>query len=282
MELSKGVEFVSDRLNTFHDASGKVTVGVFRSRSASEAQHQFDIGAEVPADMVAIGGGGVAAEFPWGALLTASYPNRDLSAWLVSSKDHDQPNPHYLTAYAIGLQIEGMSREELLDAIYINTNESGTGQHPESSVTMPSEYSLISGGFKVEWTGYGNLATASFPDTDRSWTARSKDHNWPSPANLRVYAIGLRKNLPVGRVDVKIGSQESAVSQHPACVADVVNGYALTGGGAEAHWHTSGSLLWRLEPATTTANQEYGVSSKDHMVVEPCTITAYALGIKII
>jgi hypothetical protein len=273
---------MSDRLNTFHDASGKVTVGVFRSRSASEAQHQFDIGADVPSDMVAIGGGGVAAEFPAGALLTASYPNGDLSAWLVSSKDHEVPNPHYLTAYAIGLQIEGMSREELLDAIYITTNESGLGQHPESSASLPSEYSLVSGGFKVEWSGAGNLATASFPGTDRSWIARSKDHDIVSPANLRVYAIGLRKNLPVGQVDVKIGRQESTVSQHPSCVADVVNGYALTGGGAEAHWHTSGSLLWRLEPATTTANQEFAVSSKDHMVAEACTITAYALGIKII
>lgn len=271
----------SDRLNTFHDASGLVTVGVFRKRSPSAEQHHFDLGADVPDDMVVIGGGGLAAEFPVGALLTASYPNDSLSAWLVSSKDHIQPNPHYLIAYAIGLKIEGMSRDQLINAIHIDTQESGLGQHPETSANVDDGFLLVSGGFRIDWSGAGNLATASFPSTDRSWTARSKDHEAVSPANLRVYAISLREDLPVGQVQVAIESRESGTSQHPISVADVRDGFALTGGGGEAHWHKDGSLLWRLEPATTTSNQEFGAASKDHIHPDPSSITSYALGIQI-
>lgn len=275
----------TEELNTFHDESGLVTVGVFRSQSASKLSHHFDLAAEVPEDMVAIGGGGVAVEFPVGGLLTASYPNEDLSAWLVSSKDHHTADPHFLTAYAIGLRITGMSREQLLAAIHINTNESGLGEHPEATATLPARFLLVSGGFKVDWKtrpdSFGNLATASFPSTNLSWTGRSKDHEVASPANLRAYAIGLRGDLPVGRVEVAIERQTSSTSQHPSSVADVTPGFALTGGGAEAHWQTSGSLLWKLEPMTQTSNQEFRAGAKDHITAEPATITAYALGIKI-
>lgn len=272
----------SERLNTFHDASGLVTVGVFRARSAGPAQHHVDEGADVPDDMIVIGGGALAVNLPVGALLTASYPNDHLSAWLASSKDHLTPLPHYLTVYAIGLKIEGMSRDQLLDAIHINTQESGLGSHPEATASVPGGFVLVSGGFRINWSGAGNLATASFPSTNLSWTAKSKDHGVLSPATLKVYAIGLREQLPVGRVQVAIGKRESAVSSHPSSAADVENGFALTGGGAEAHWHKYGSLLWRLDPATTTSNQEFSAASKDHDYVEPTTITAYSMGIRIV
>lgn len=272
----------SERLNTFYDASGLVTVAVFRSVSPSPQQHQTDLAAYVAEDMVVIGGGGVAAEFPEGALLTASYPNDNLTAWLVSSKDHEVPNPHTLTAYAIGLKIQGMTRQQLLDAIHINVADSGLGQHPEASATMPSDFLLVSGGFKVEWSGEGNLGTASFPSNSFSWTAKSKDHLKRSPANLRAYAIGLREHLPVGRVQVSINTQESTVSNHPAASADLTDGFALTGGGAEVHWHGQGNLLWRLQPVITTSDQEFLTSSKDHVKPDPSTITAYALGIRIL
>jgi hypothetical protein len=279
--IERNLTMPSERLNTFNDESGLVTVSVFRYQAPSLQQHFFDLAAEVAEDMVAIGGGGIAVEFPYGALLTASYPNGNLSAWLVSSKDHGDNQPHYLTAYAIGLKIEGMTREQLLDAIFINWQESGLGQHPQATATMPGEFRLVSGGFKIDWSGEGNLATASFPSNDLSWTAKSKDHGSASPANLHVCAIGLRENLPVGQVEVAIDYQESVTSQHPSSVADMTDGFALTGGGAEAHWRTHGSLLWRLEPATQTSNQDFAAGSKDHRAAENCTITAYALGIKI-
>jgi hypothetical protein len=281
-----------DLLNIFHDSSGLVTVALFQHKAGTAQQHFQDFNVNVPPDMVAIGGGGEAQESPNGALLTASYPNDDLSAWLVSSKDHFEPEPHYLTAYAIGLKIQGMSREQLMSAIHIADGVSGAEQHPEASATMPSGYRLVGGGFNVEWqlspTSLGNLATASFPETSLSWMARSKDHGGvqnvdaASPARLHVYAIGLREQLPIGRINVAIELQESTQAPHPVGVADMTPGFALTGGGAKVNWRNNGNLLWRLKPVITTANQAFEVASKDHIVPDPCTVTAYALGIQIV
>jgi hypothetical protein len=102
-----------------------------------------------------------------------------------------------------------------------------------------------------------------------------------SPANIRAYAISLRENLPVGQVRVAIDSDESGVSSHPSVVADMTDGFALTGGGADVHWRGAGNLLWRLEPTTTTSNQEFAASFKDHDISDPSSIAAYALGIQI-
>jgi hypothetical protein len=270
-----------EQLNTFNDSSGRVTVGVFR-RVGAPAQHHFDEGADPPEDWVAIGGGAVAVEGPPGALLTASYPNGDLTAWLGSSKDHVDPQAHVLTTYAIGMRIAGMSREQLLGAIHISTGDSGAAPHPEATATLPDGFVLVGGGAKVEWTGAGNLLTASFPSTDRSWTARSKDHEESSPANIRAYAIGLRENLPIGRVQAAIVPQDSGAAPHPSAVADMTDGFALTGGGADVHWTGAGNLLWRLEPTTSTANQEFRASAKDHDVPDPSSMTVFALGIRII
>jgi hypothetical protein len=125
---------IGNRLNTFQDASGLVTVSVFEIRASNQQQHFINFGVNVDPDMICIGGGGVAAEAPQGALLTASYPNDDLSGWLVSSKDHEVPNPHFLTAYAIGLKIDGMNRNQLLnDFVRVDAADSGTGAHPEAA-----------------------------------------------------------------------------------------------------------------------------------------------------
>ena len=114
-----------EQLNEFTDASGRVTVAVFRQRAGSAQQHFFDLAADVPEDMVAIGGGAEAVNVPEGALLTASYPNGDLSAWLASSKDHKRPQPHHLISYAIGLRIQGLTRDQLLSHIRVTTQDSG-------------------------------------------------------------------------------------------------------------------------------------------------------------
>jgi hypothetical protein len=275
---------MSEQLNEFHDASGKITVAVFRERAGSDQQHFTDLAVDVPDDMIAIGGGAEAVEFPAGALLTASYPNGDLSAWLASSKDHLVAQPHKLIGYAIGLRIAGMSRDELLRSIRISVQDSGLGQHPEASATMPSEFRLVSGGFKIDWSGTptgGNLATASFPQNTYSWMSRSKDHNVVSPANLRVWAIGMRRTLPVGRLRRFFEDEESSTSQHPHATADLPDGYALTGVGARVNWQGAGNLLWKLMPTTQTSNQEVSAASKDHVEPSPGTITAYAIGIRL-
>lgn len=232
-------------------------------------------------DMIAIGGGGTATDKGEGALLTASYPNDDLSGWIVSSKDHIKSCVHDLVTYVIGMKIAGMDREQLKDAVYISIADSGIAQHPEAETSINSDYVLLGGGFRVDWKGEGNLATASFPYTQSSWKARSKDHIKRDPSNIRVFAIGLKKDLPVGQVVNTIGKANSSRYQHPAAVADIEPGFVLTGGGAEVHWNGEGNLLWKLEPSTSTT-QSFSVASKDHIKYDPSTITAFALGIKLL
>jgi len=273
-------------LGSYRDESGKITVAVFERRAGNSQQHFHDYAATVDDDMVVIGGGVEATLLPYGALLTASYPNEEMSAWLGSSKDHTGPNPHKLKVYALGLKIAGMSRDDLIQHIYVGRNNSETAQHPEASQGVPGGYLLVSGGFNVNWRDFnpygGNLATASFPENELSWKARSKDHTYVSRAVLTVYAIGLKENLPVGTVQRTIQESRSGHAQHPNATANCPAGYALVGGGAEVQWTGAGNLLWRLKPTIEVANQDFTASSKDHTFPSPATITAYALGIKIV
>jgi hypothetical protein len=273
-------------LGTFHDSSGKVTVSVFERTAGSPQQHFYDYAASVSDDMVAIGGGAEATNVPWGALLTASYPNQEFSEWRASSKDHVHPNPHKLKVYAIGLKIQGMNRQQLLEHVRVFRADSDVAHHPECYATLNPEYALIGGGFNVNWRDFningGNLATASFPQNSFSWKSRSKDHGVSSVAIVTSYAIGIKRSLPVGNVEVAINQVTSGNANHPTATVGLPEGFALTGVGAEAHWLTQGSLLWRLRPTTEQAYQDAHAASKDHDFAEPCTITTYALGIRIL
>jgi vibriolysin len=50
---------------------------------------------------------------------------------------------------------------------------------------------LSGGGALDDWSGNGNLLTASFPN-GAGWSAAGKDHEVASPAALTAYAIGLK------------------------------------------------------------------------------------------
>ncbi|WFB09351.1 hypothetical protein LRS74_21625 [Streptomyces sp. LX-29] len=257
---------------------------MFSHRGNPPQQHWIDKTTLVgDGEMIAIGGGATATDADPGALLTASYPNDDLSGWVVSSKDHLRAHAHELTSYVIGLKIAGLSRAQLLRSVYVSRADSGAAPHPEAEAGIPSstDYVLVGGGFRVDWHGQGNLGTASFPATEFSWKARSKDHLVSDPANIRAYAIALRRHLPVGRVDVAITRADSGQTAHPAAVAAVAPGYALTGGGGDVHWRGDGNLLWRLEPATSRT-PSFSAAAKDHLRSDPASITAYALGVRIV
>ena len=270
-----------NQLNTFHDLSGKVTVSVFSRQSSSALESYLDFGVTVDPDMVCVGGGAVGDDNP-GGLLTASYPNEDLSGWLVSAKDHVNADQFLLTAFAIGLKIDGMTREQLMNNISVTFADSPAEDHPEAFGSVPPGYVLISGGFRVA-SYTGNLGTASFPDNDNAtWRARSKDHLVADPTTIRAYAIGLSQVLPnSGRVDVDIENATSSPEvPHPASTAILRQGFAITGGGAEVHYSGAGNLLWKLEP-TRTDHQDFTAASKDQVSRIPATITSYALGISI-
>jgi hypothetical protein len=273
--------FVGTHLNTFHDASGKITVAVYKNVGNQPEPHFIEQEVLVgDGDMIAIGGGGVGIENP-GAMLTASHPNNDLSGWVVSSKDHEIDSPHQLITYVIGLKIAGMTRAQLHSSVFVSINDSGSADHTDMATGIPNDqFVMVGGGFRVDWSGAGNLGTASFPDTETTWRARSQDADIADPANLRVYAMCLRRNLPVGQIHVSIGRADSIQAPHPFVVANVAPGFALVGGGAEVRTAGPGNYLWKLEPSTDNS-PTFSAAAKDHIHPSPGVITAYAMGIRL-
>ena len=133
---------------TFNDISGLITVSVFSHISSPPKEYWIDEEILVgDGDMLAIGGGGQTTDrSPYKALLTASYPNNDLSGWVVSSKDHEYPHPHELITHVIGIKIKGMSRQQLLESMYVSTAASGVASHPEAETGVPSDNFVLVGG----------------------------------------------------------------------------------------------------------------------------------------
>jgi len=256
----------------------KFTVRIFKASGDERHQHNVEKTARTDSDMIVVGGGAVAKWTGNGAMLTASYPDVGMSGWTGSSKDHSVPDPHKLSIYALGLKVHGMTREELLNHMCVIVVTSPVCAHPEARAELPPDYLVLGGGFKVDWKGYGNLATASFPSSLTSWTARSKDHEVSDPASLTVFAIGIRRHLPVGTVETHIQKVDSGRESHPSARATVHPGFTLTGGGSEVHWEGSGNMLWKLRPS------EHGFSSgaKDHDVPDPATISVYSVAMRII
>ncbi|WP_328498074.1 hypothetical protein OHS59_39225 [Streptomyces sp. NBC_00414] len=278
------------------DASGLMTTAAFRHRADHDQQHCTDLAAEVDSDMVAIGGGATAVNSPHGALLTASYPADDGSAWLASSKDHNIPQPHRLTAFAIGMKIDGVSRERLAgELLTVVRTRSAHAAHPFASARVPAGHTLIGGGFRVNWRdtrggrAEGNLATASFPRAGGAWTVRSKDHEVSSPCTVDAFAVCLKSSFTVDGAEYTVeawtdfADSDSGPVPHPSAALSLpASGHVLTGIGAEALPTEPGSLLWQLEPTVDGTNPGVRSGSKDHGVSSPDTMCAWALGIRLI
>jgi len=124
---------------------------------------------------------------PVGSLLTASYPDGE-QAWAARAKDHIKISRASVTVYVISLKAR--SGAKLRTTIF--TGQSQVSDAPAASVSVPAPWTMIGGGARVNWHGIGNLLTASYPDGAASWSGVGKAHLEPSPANLTVYAIGVR------------------------------------------------------------------------------------------
>jgi serine protease len=279
MSLSNGT--LVDKHN---DASGKITVAVFEKTSTASGQ-LTDFAVEVPAEYVVIGGGVQSTDAPEGRLLTASYPNANRSAWLLSTK-HLTTSTSPVAAWSIGLKVEGLTRAQLLSHMTYRVSTGPYAQQTSATATMASGYTQIGGGFQVTSAGSGNLAWASYPTLlggMTGWTAASKDHTSVSAGTIRSHSIGLRTNIPgIGLVSSSVNvSAESAYVAHPAASVLLSTGHALTGCGAKVNWSGAGNLLWKIKPISSATQIGCEAGSKDQQFPSPATIQSYAVGIKL-
>jgi hypothetical protein len=147
----------------------------------------------------------------------------DWKGWTVATRDHVVADPCKLVGFALGMKVDGLSREELISSLSSNPIS-----HPELSCYVEDGFLLLGGGFEVlDQDGGGNIATASFPNSTYSWMARSRDEDIPTPSRLRVFAIGISPNLmkpnpagaptSIGIIDTTFASSESLAGW--ACMA---------------------------------------------------------------
>lgn len=95
-----------------------------------------------------------------------------------------------------------MPQELRSNMVSVKSPVSSLTNHPTNYVSVPSGYSLIGGGARVNWTGAGNLLVYSYPSSN-FWNVGSKDHNVASPATIEAWAIGINNYIPnFGYIDI--------------------------------------------------------------------------------
>ncbi len=160
--------------------------------------------------------------------------------------------------------------------------------HPQVAVNVDPGYVVVGGGARVLASNGVSvpegLLTEARPANDgtfSTWLASSKDHGISYAHKLQAYVIGMR----ISGIDAYTLRQYMSLSEntsgyfaHPNTAVSVPAGYRLVGGGAKVNWTGYGNLLVTSEPDDILTT--WSVASKDHAYSAPCSITAYAIGLK--
>jgi hypothetical protein len=274
------------KLSSQTDGSGLVTVNLYVCDwSAAEAHPSATC--TVPSTDALVGGGAeVEGNAAPGGLLIASYPS-STRTWAVGSKDHVDSYPHRVRAYALGLQLSGVSGSQLRAQMTINSARGEAGALSEAYATdAPADSILVGGGARTTYTWAGHLLVDSEPYTSfielKGWAAISKDHNASDQSGyVRAYAIwlprcpagfsgGCLQNVP--RVNDKknvSGYVTNSLNRdsNGAFAVTSVGGWASLGGAG------AGRLLTDLYPTKKGGS----VASKDHNTVDASGFTRIVL-----
>jgi hypothetical protein len=143
----------------------------------------------------------------------------------------------------------------LRSKIRLDKRISEVANHPQMIATLiNTNYLRLSGGAKVDWSGYGNLLYISQPYSEwqNSWFAASKDHRVASPCQITTYIIGIENIYypNVGYIQVDTTFQRNYVYSpgEGALATPIRDGWALTGVGAHISYNFNGRLLATLWP----------------------------------
>src|ERR1700722_14717226 len=132
---------------------------------------------------------------PAGNLLTGMFPDGNGETWTVTSKDHMQESSARIFGYCFIAQMKDGSPIARSD-YRITTGTSNVVSHPTLQVRLPSEFTLVGGGVRANYSGGGSMLFASYPaDGVDAWVGSAKDHFASDPSSITVWAIGLRKTF---------------------------------------------------------------------------------------
>lgn len=257
------------------DASGLVSTGVWRLLSPTTASFNR-VTVEVPADFVAVGGGAVGKESPYGALVTESYQSDTMGSsgvgnwrrWTAKTADLIVADPHRTTVYAIGMRIAGLAARDLLPLLKLLPQDGSPAiaAEPTNRATIPPVPPKVSGSFvplsggvaafadsSNSLTLTGQYATVTAPALEPcpvgatckvlpiiAWRVESTDHLVAHPGTVNTTFLGMPSTVVVAGTTYSVLSRyvsaTSAVDAHPAVDVGGLRGYALTGIGADVAW----------------------------------------------
>ena len=245
----------------------------------------------VPSDFRIIGGGAFDDWKGYGNLLTACHP-KGTQTWFAAGKDHEVSDPASITAYAFALY------DPYHDwAVFPQPSDpKPPASENVTTAKLPTDYILTGGGARVDYTGAGNMLTASYPlfdpATERysSWEARSKDHDIVDRAPISAWAIGV---IPPFGMNIEVQVFSSAPVPSPpgqpamarACLPDDQE-WVLIGGGAFDNWKSvggDGNLLTASYPDLSGDPNHprcWLALGKDHKHPSGTMIQAYAIGMR--
>jgi len=242
-----------------------------------EATSQLSANLTVPDGYKILSGGAKVKTTGAGFLLFASYP-QSTKEWQADARDH-------LVSSTGTLEIGVISVYDPFDLLEVKIQKSVASPSAavptaEIYVDVKSGYKLVGGGAKVTWIDTaGNFLTASYPSDDgKKWIVKSKHHHYECRATITAYAIVIKPKLEAIKIDTMISDKESHQAQKPETSISEESGYQLVGGGAKANYKGFGSLLTASYPET---HEEWFVKSQDHHKADFCTITAYAINMKV-
>jgi hypothetical protein len=265
-------------MTEYTDWSGKISLVIFKEFSYLGSHHSC--ASRVHHDYVLVGGGAHPTLGDGSSgFITESRPNTDLKTWHSRSKDHITPGNTVFNGYSIGMRIAGVSAAYLRSKMRVFTKESSIANHPNTSVSVPSNYLLIGGGAEVKYSGTGNLLVHSYPKGN-TWHVKSKDHQVADRATIKAYAIGIENiSFPnVGHIETFCFTDDKYTSG--GFISDRVfleRGWALTCPGAKTDFYGEGRMITGIYPDYA---ERIIVSSTDHIQGDRGTLSTYALGVR--
>lgn len=247
----------------------KIETKIFENTSIYSSRPSIKV--TVPDGYKIIGGGAKVNYSGAGCFITESYPNGN--SWIAKAKDHLVSNSASISAYAIAIY----DPNNLWD-VRVFQSTGSTANYPEAIVRVEEGYVMTGGGAKNNWSGAGNLLTASYPITNDTWKAKGKDHGNADRTNITVYAIGIKPMKKCSKkLETKIFQTSSDTANHPSGTVSVDRNYIMVGGGTIANWSRAGSLLTSSYPSSY---KEWSGSSKDINIVESVNLDIYGIGIR--
>jgi len=272
------------------DSTGSIKVRVYRCAWTAASGTPFSR-CGVGSAFTLVGGGVEVEGTPQpGHLLTESWTDNGES-WIGGSKHHVFGQNNRLRVYAIGIQLNNLTKAKLRPQIKLRVLTSDIHSFPAVAQAVPANEVLLSGGaVGISLNGNGQLLIHSFPTGNTAWASYSKEHLVADPGMIQQVLL----SMPVC---------PTGFSSNPFCVtrsfffADSSSGggyrgttsfvpdnsWIMTGVGAISMSNNNGITnggrpLTDLFPVTT-ANGAFAMT-KDHSVADAAFTRSFVSAIR--